>query len=258
MIEDETDQGFFLGINGYLQNAELTSSWHVSGLDTVPILVQIESDTVNFIKEIHLRDEAEHRYVLTYNSRGELKLRYRGTTHSATPEAVAWNEDIKWPEKWKPRGNHPPTPSGPVVLASAKPAIQPEPTPPDTEKDTIRTDESVLLPGNEVVDLQEEGMVVELPEAAEASDYQKLITALEKKQYEFDRLRLAQEYLKNHSVSVEELKKIFSIVKYDNTRLQLFDTAFPKLIDPAAAHELVSTMEYDISQQKIKERLNEK
>ncbi|MDZ7847057.1 MAG: hypothetical protein U5L96_09930 [Owenweeksia sp.] len=77
VIEDETEQGFFLGINGYLQNIEKSQQTRTTSLDTVPYVVLIDTDTTQIAKRIHLREPGTHRYVLTRNFYNELKLRYR-------------------------------------------------------------------------------------------------------------------------------------------------------------------------------------
>lgn len=261
VIEDQTGQGFYLGINGYLQNAELAKNWHTTQLDTVPFVVQIESDTVDFTKKIHLREKTSHRYVLAYNSRGQLRLRYRGSLSSPKVEAVAWNNELAWPEEWTPRGNNPrvpedePTEPAIVAVSNAKPeALEPEQRP--ALADSISDKDSVVLPGNKVVEIKEETTVPQPPAEPELSAYEELIQTLEKQQFEFDRLSTIQKFLAKNRLTVGELKEVFSIVKYDNTRLQLFDEAYPKLIDPAEADLLISTMEYDISKQKLKEKLD--
>jgi hypothetical protein len=99
IIEDERGEGFYLGINGYIQNEEKKTTLLIKDLDTSRYTFSIRSGSTEFAKNIQLREKGMHKYILTKDYYGKLKLRYRGMESKAPGDitALAYHQEIRWP-----------------------------------------------------------------------------------------------------------------------------------------------------------------
>lgn len=266
LIEDQTDQGFFLGVNGYLQNPEKKKNLVVKDLDTIPYVLHIDSDTSNFTKTIHLREKKTHKYVLTRNFKGELKLRYRGE-QSGTPkgyEVVSLDRSVAWPEEWKPR--HIKKDKEPELTASgsssANQSFREKEDPQDTgivSIETHSTDEEpqeLLLPGNDTVAVKSRTLEVTEPEF-DTPPFEQLIANLKETEFEFEKLVKSRKYAEEHILSTDQLREVFSVLSYDNSRLQLLKAAKKKILDPNNLGNLKDVFEYEVTQRQFQKIIDE-
>ena len=260
LIEDETQQGFFLGVNGFLQNTEKETAFAITQLDTIPYRLHIDSDTFHFEKNIHLREKSTHRYVLTKNFHGELKLRYRGTSN-AIPHHInsqAYDRSVVWPEHF---GNKIPVEAPEEVASTSEVAAADAVVSPKEDKDSVQVIEiepvnppneqnDVLLPSKDTLNEHQRKVVVSEPRFDHQS-FKDFISELKQTEFEFEKLTKSKGYLQKHGISSKELKQIFEVLKYDQTRLQVLKDAQEKIIDPQNLQILKAALEYEISKKEF-------
>lgn len=265
-IEDKTGAGFFLGLNDYLQHPERQERLLLTNIDTIPYKLQVEQDTVNFQRKLHLRKTGVHHFVLVKNFRGELKLRYRG---DAIPGGeyteVAYHTDVPWPQDWKPS----PTRASVNYWTAARArhdqnlsaTIQEEPLPADDTLEVIVTNPNdtsgVLRPDNDTI--QKSAVVVREPEEEEIPPFEQLISDLQQKQFEFEKMKLAKEFTAQQQLSIEEIRQILKQFRYDHSKLELLENATSYALNPHRLMELKNELDYVLSQQKFEMKIkNEK
>lgn len=276
IIEDERPEGFLLGVNGYLQNQEQAEALVITGLDTIAYHFSIKSGPIEFQKNIHLREVGTHKYVLTNDFYGKLKLRYRGL-QARLPSGISsvkLSDEIQWPSVTLATAD---TSSGipaagniidslpntAVSVAVAKDSqvnhsIKLVTT--TVDSNSLKTAE-ILTPGT-ADSLVKNNSV--RPDSSAASDnqaknqvFQSLINTLAIEEFEFERLRIAQEYLAANKIRAEQLGKLFEQLKYDQTRMQLTESAIAQVTDPENLPELSRYFEYEITKSKYILFLNE-
>lgn len=269
IIEDESKAGFLLGVNGYVQNTEPISLLMIKGLDTVPTQLLVElQPRVYFTKIIDLHEKGNYKYVVTTNSRDELQLRYRGTL-SKVPDGILAMEvqSVLAMEQTEP-----------IVTASVKSdeeeivpeIITPAPSPVIPTKEivhTIRVD-SIAPAKAEPVAIKIDTAKSETPIVTKepvvqpkdtlivkANPFDAFITDLSKTEFEFEKLQKSEDFAKNHNFTLEELKQVFNILTYDNSRLTLIRSVKGSFDDVSQMKELAEQLDYEISKVQLEEIL---
>lgn len=259
IIEDKTETGFKLGVNGFEQNTEPVKSLMINGLDTVPnqLLVELSSN-VWFTKIIHLRSKGNYQYIITTNSRDELQLRYRGTT--STPPAGITTLEVQRLMAMKQKQ--------PVITASV--------TSDDTivvkKVDTIKV--AAVVPTKEIVEVKKiqpepaPPIVVAKPTPIkdttsttiqkdtiinELNPFDLLMADLEETEFEFEKLQKSEAFAKDHTFTLEELKRVFNVLTYDASRLQLLRSIKANKADITIFKSLATELDYEISKQQFEE-----
>lgn len=259
IIEDKTETGFKLGVNGFEQNTEPVKSLMIKGLDTVPNQLLIElSSNVWFTKIIHLRSKGNYQYIITTNSRYELQLRYRGTT--STPPAGITSLEVQRLVAMKQKQ--------PVITASV--------TSDDTivvkKVDTIKV--AAVVPTKEIVEVKKiqpepaPPIVVAKPTPIkdttsttiqkdtiinELNPFDSLMADLEETEFEFEKLQKSEAFAKDHTFTLEELKRVFNVLTYDASRLQLLRSIKANKADITVFKSLATELDYEISKQQFEE-----
>lgn len=262
-IEDETGQGFYLGLNHYLQHPEKQTHLLLTGLDTVPYSLQLEQDTFNFQRKLHLRKTGNHFYVLKLNYRGQLKLRYRGDGKPAGEYAeVEYHRDVPWPEEWKPKGPVEKTDYWELAYArqkAAKQAALAHRAEPDADSlkivVTAESDSSgVLAAGNDTV--VKNTVVIEESEP-QPDSFEQFVKRLQNTQFEFDRVKMAKELSGKQRLSIAEIRTILKTLKYDHSKLDFLTNARTFALNPHDLDQLKNELEYVISQKKFEKLIEE-
>lgn len=259
IIEDKTETGFKLGVNGFEQNTEPVKSLMIKGLDTVPnqLLVELSSN-VWFTKIIHLRSKGNYQYIITTNSRDELQLRYRGTT--STPPAGITTLEVQRLMAMKQKQ--------PVITASV------------TSNDTIvvkKVDSikvAAVVPTKEIVEVKKIQPEPALPIVVakptpikdttpttiqkdtiinELNPFDLLMADLEETEFEFEKLQKSEAFAKDHTFTLEELKRVFNVLRYDASRLQLLRSIKANKADITIFKSLATELDYEISKQQFEE-----
>ena len=269
IIEDESKTGFILGVNGYVQNTEPVHSLAIKGLDTVPtqLLVELQPN-IYFTKIIDLHEKGIYKYVITTNSRDELQLRYRGALpkipegilamnvqHSVVMEqtepiitASVKSDDIKvTPKAITPTSPPPIIATKEIVQTKKLDSIAPaQPTPETTGVDTT-IDSTIAVSRSD--SLPKDTMI------SPVNPFDAFIADLSKTEFEFEKLQKSEDFAKNHTFTLAELKQIFNILTYDNSRLQLVRSVKGSFKDVSQMKDLAEQLDYEISKQQLNEIL---
>ncbi len=269
IIEDATNTGFLLGINGFVQNTDPVKELVVQKLDTFPFEVRVElSPNVFFVKKMHFHNKGNYKYIITTNSRDELQLRFRGepSTLPATATTIeAKNAVALRPltaltnieEKAQPKtiipeketqiavttkkGNEEP------VTAAAPQKKEEKPTPepikikeePVAKKDTAKQTPPPPPP----------------PVLKKEKTFAEFYADLKSTEFEFEKLNAAREFGNKHSYTVEELKQILAAMKYDNTRMEFMRATKDQWKGLNDVQSLRSSFEYEISKEQFNDLL---
>ena len=259
IIEDKTETGFVLGVNGFEQNTEPVKSLMIKGLDTVPnqLLVELDSN-IWFTKIIHLRSKGNYNYIITTNSRDELQLRYRGTTSAPPPGIVSIEVQRLVAMKQKQ----------PVITASVKS----DDTVTIKKIDTVKV--AAVVSTKEVMETKKldpepkPTIVVAKPKIIqdststnpkmdsiinEPNPFDLLMADLEETEFEFEKLQKSEAFAKDHTFTLEELKRVFNILTYDASRLQLLRSIKANKTDISIFKSLATELDYEISKQQFEE-----
>ena len=256
LIEDQRDEGFFLGIDGYLQNEEKLKAIYLTNLDTVSYQVSIRSGETEFTKPVQLREPGLHKYVLLTDYNNELKLRYRGLINQS-PSITALKgpkKEISWPEI-----------SATVAIAandevsadsSADTPRDEGPAVSDPPKDGSSTTMVMVLdhpevpPTDSTIKKELNTDTAGLNEVPGCAAFTSFLAGMDAQGYEFDRLSMCQEYLSAHRVKSQQIGEMFSRLKYDQTRMQLIRSALNRIIDPENLPDQSKFFEYEITKSK--------
>ncbi len=240
-ILDETERGFSLGVNGFLQNGTPLKHLHINGLDTIPTVLTVWQDSVNYFeKTIHFHQKGDYKYVLTENSRGTLQLRYRGEGEPPTgavkmkvARVLKMEEQMVFLEKPKKE-----------VSKIIKPQEQ-KPAENLPEKiDTIKVKIAAEKP----------------PEPIKISPQERFANFIQKMKetdLEFERLNQSLEYSKKYDFSIEEMAEVLKVLKYDNTRLQFLRAVIPQKEKWDGATVLYEALDYEVSRESLRGMLGE-
>ncbi|MDZ7847058.1 MAG: DUF4476 domain-containing protein [Owenweeksia sp.] len=85
----------------------------------------------------------------------------------------------------------------------------------------------------------------------EAPPFEQLLAQLRAEAYEFEKLTASLAYAKKHPLKVAELKQLFRLLSYDQTRLQLLQNISSRIRNPDRLAELEEELEYEISKKKL-------
>ncbi len=259
IIEDETEQGLFLAINGYLQHPEKQGKLVITHLDTIPYQLHIDSDTFRFNKTIHLREQTGHRYVLVKDFHGDLKLRYRGTSARlpAGYATVKYNRSIPYEDAVTTliasSVDEPPAETKEITKEADEAPTAKEVT--INVKPSDPPSDSVLLVNNDTISEAGRRVEVTIP-TPEPAPFEAFIARLAQKQYEFEKLVESQDYASAQKLTVAEIKQVFGFFKYDNTRLQFLKKIQGDIRDPANLGLLKDELEYEISKQELQKLID--
>src|SRR5690606_14719750 len=238
------------------------------GLDTIPTQLLVElQPKVYFTKIIDLHEKGNYKYIITTNSRDELQLRYRGTL-SKIPEGIL-AMDVQRTVVMEQ--------SEPIITVSVKsddPIVTPKITTPIPPP---------VVPAKEIVHIQKvDSLAPKNPKpvvaktdsinpentaatdsistakdsiVAKANPFDAFVADLSKTEFEFEKLQKSEAYAKNHNFTLEELKQVFNILTYDNSRLQLVRSVKASFKDVSQMKVLAEQLDYEISKQQLEEIL---
>lgn len=268
IIEDKTETGFLLGVNGFAQNTEATKEIALKGLDTIPNQLVIEmGPNISFSKIINIKSAGNYRYIVTTNSRDQLQLRYRGTLSAIPGDILTMNVQRTTPMAI----------SEPIVTAS----VQSDDNLNIKAIDTAKV--VAVIPTKEVVETkvftpptaptpvvslnQTKSDSLENPHPAtkvadsvivvnDINPFDAFMADLEQTEFEFEKLQKSQDFAKDHTFTIEELKEVFNAFTYDASRLQLIRSIKANKSDISTFKSLAESLDYEISKQQFEEILS--
>ena len=265
LIEDERGDGFFLGINGYVQNEEKKTKLLIKSLDTARYTFSIRCGLTEFSKVIQLREKGLHKYVLVEDFYGKPKLRYRGI-QAGTPGGVSvitMQSVIPWPDMTSEtivaevvRDTVTDTSMTTMAVVAATPVVP-------ASVDSMASDNTeVVLVQDSVADtaaadiIETADTLISTP-VEDTEGFRNFLSGLKAQEFEFDKLTMCQEYSSANNLSSEQLGLMFSELRYDQSRMQLIRSALDQIVDPENLEELASHFEYEITKSQYILFLNE-
>ncbi len=285
VFEDEVSDGFILGINGFLQNESKQQTIVITDFDTSTYDISIRQGANEINKKIQLREKGIHKYVVTTDFHGKLRLRYRGLQSKLPSNAhlATISKDLKWPMISSPEviaaaSNINESESiDSVVVASqarlvetdttssiedtAQTKIQAVAATPiisnsSTVKDSLSSVDTAIT-GNATDDLGRSDSSATSVQSATTALFPSFYKELTVQEFEFERLSVCENYLTNNQITAGQLGKMLEQLKYDQSKMQLTKSAYDRVIDPENLAELSKLFEYEISKSQFILFLNE-
>lgn len=282
-IEDKTESGFLLGINGYVQNTDPVQKLALSKLDTFPFIVRVELEPrVSFSKKMHFHESGSYHYIITTNSRDELQLRYRGKIKEIPAAVITMEVQATLPleslasrsdKSTQPKSPLPPPKEDPrpklakpdsakvTIAATTKPGKKPAPLP-EVKTDTtgeVSTTTAHISSTQPDTNSTPKIVTTSPPESPKPtpkkSTFEDFKNELKATEFEFEKLSKSQDFAKEHDFTTEELKQVLLVMKYDNTRLELLRSLSAQLQKMEEPKLLKQTLEYEISKQQFNDIL---
>ncbi len=263
-IEDQTGSGFKLGINGYIQNTDPTKQLIIQKLDTFPFDVRVElAPNAFFNKKMHFHERGHYHYIVTTNSRDELQLRYRGKMEQL-PEAVI-TMDLQHVLPQRPLASTAAVSKKPIPEATPHPIAQevpPENTLAEIDETTVEEQPVPPTPSSPNKPVQKaiagEQQIQSSPSAetpkptpSPVQTYEAFLTELRSTEFEFEKLNKSRDFARIHHYTLEELKQVLKVMKYDNTRLELIRALKAEIKEMGKTPALRESLEYEVSKQQF-------
>jgi hypothetical protein len=285
MIEDETKSGFKLVMNGFVQNEtalpKLNLQKFPEGENQVLILLE---NGFQIRRKIPKLEKGIHKYVIYKTFRGDFKIRYRGSSGSLSQSAIMidYHDDLAHVdpsartivqadtlsrfEEWQEAQADPiaasaPLPKADSVPVSHKVVLETEIVVPAQVEERTATVDS--LKGKEnpqdklVSDEELESQVTLAADAPEkpneAQAYESFEQQFKLSQFEFDKLKLAKDFVSKYPMSAEQSVRVLKGLKYDQSRLDFLQYLLSKQDNLGEAKaELLSCFDYELSIQQAK------
>ena len=275
IIEAETEEGFLLGINGYLQNEEATQALVITRLDTSVYQFNVKTGAKEFGKKVQLRESGNHKYVLTKDFNGHFKLRYRGLQSKlpASATSISYHEDSEWissiaatsivaTEVIKEHNLEEMAPK--EVLADPEiPASKPDTlVERATTTDSSSSSNAVALLFTSSDTLQGESEKKDSSDTltinpGSEANFQLVLEKLAQTEFEFDKLSICKEYISGNKIDSDQLGTLFSQLRYDQSRMQLARHSIQQVTDPENLSAQSIHFDYEVTKSKYILFLNE-
>jgi hypothetical protein len=284
LIVDETSQKFDLGIDGFKQNDMPCTEFLVVDLDSSFHFLNLKiagEQEIEFSKKVQFKKEGTYAYALVKNFKGRHQLRYRGiaTNSSISIKAHKFNTDKAWFESKKeiagvtnPSNSlankleaeplNPPSLDSSISQQAINKPIDSSSSPSvkivSYRKDTslVANEEKAKVPEPNIASIPDSIAVQKKTKfdstASRFNDFQQLIIDIKKEEFEFNKLNKAKNYLINHAISTKEVKRLFLLFKYDNTRIQFLGFAVERLSDPQNISQLENSFDYELSKEQFR------
>lgn len=216
--------------------------------------------------------EGKHKYIVNTDRSGNLKLWYRGAYKQRADSVVLYKAKSEFPVVWV----QPNKPSKVLTLheerkdtllaikadkeqISAEKKLDSnlvallgetnneliESSAADAKSDSIKPEKSKSL---EIKVIEK----VEKITPREASS-DEIIQILAAKEFEFDKLSTAMEYVRNHPADAERAREICKILKYDLTRIQFLKVAYQSATNVENFDTLEDVFDFEASRQQFLE-----
>lgn len=97
-----------------------------------------------------------------------------------------------------------------------------------------------------------------LPKPAADTIFEKLITKIELKNKEFEKLQLAKTFIKEHKITTANARTIINHLGFENTRFELLMLLVEHCKDPENLESLADLLQFDPTKNSYLERVNER
>lgn len=291
MIEDETKSGFKLVMNGFVQNEtalpKLNLQKFPEGENQVLILLE---NGFQIRRKIPKLEKGIHKYVIYKTFRGDFKIRYRGSSGSLSQSAIMidYHDDLahvdpsartivqadtlsrfkEWQEaQAEPIAANDSLPKADAAAVADKAVVEDNAV---VEAEIVEADQAVervaivdSLKGKDdpqeklVSDEELENqatLAADAPEKPnEAQAYEGFEQQFKLSQFEFDKLKLAKDFVGKYPMSAEQSVRVLKGLKYDQSRLDFLQYLLSKQDNLGEAKaELLSCFDYELSIQQAK------
>jgi hypothetical protein len=245
LFESKLDYTLLIGIDGFVQNPEPVSEAVITGLDTglhaIDILA-MGKDTLLFNKKIRLLEKDKQHYVLEEDFQGNKNLHYRGFVERFPLKAMklkqqkllAYNPFIK--EHFLPKHGSPTPPKEKVVATNTPPHVAKASNEArETAKELVQTaskvPESTLATAAKLqAEKDSLNLYIRSQKAKVAANaFPTAVAKIQGQDFEFEKLQTALAYVNAQKISLEEVKELAALLRFDDSRLQLCTLAKKKL-----------------------------
>lgn len=263
LFESADNEAFHLVINGFQQTEVPLERLQISGLPSGEHeLIFLLEDGRRLQRKLSWREKERRKYLLTENYRGKFQLRLRGhqDTEAYTALSIAYTEKVPYQEKVAiPVASQAKDSLGPslsaadtlkkpeAIAVTIEPVTETAPAPEAKQEQAQEVENSSTAVSSQPIATANHG-AADAPN--DSASFERFIIALELNSFEYDKVLAAQQYLGEHSMGVDELKKVLASFKYDQTRLQFLDFFLQKeKINKTELATLVGVFDYDLSRQ---------
>ena len=286
MFEDQTESGFKLVMNNFIQNETALPKLNLQKFPTAEneVLIILNSG-LRIQQKLPIFKKGIHKYVIYRDYSGSTKLRYRGVYNDLSQSALmfdyseakpwiessdqnlAQNDTNSRYEEWKNENLE--TQENKVqdsvisiaevkidtttVLANEEAKLKPDGNviaKPDTKKDSLKSKPVALATP------KADSTIALKPDSAKAPKTKPYLSFSAKflsSNFEFDKVQMAKDYGKEKEISEEQMVEILSSLKYDQSRIDLLRTLLPKQNHLLKSEEkLIACLDYDLSKQEAK------
>lgn len=285
MFEDQTESGFKLVMNNFIQNETALPKLNLQKFPSKEneVLI-ILSSGLRIQQKLPVFKKGVHKYVIYRDYSGSTKLRYRGVYDDLSQSALmfdyseakpwiessdqnlAQNDTNSRYEEWKnenleARENK--VQDSVISIAAVKidtsavltnvEKLKPDGNTigkPETKKDTLKSKPVVLATPNADSAIASNPDSVKAPKA---KPYLSFSAKFLSSNFEFDKVQMAKDYGKEKEISEEQMVEILSSLKYDQSRIDLLRTLLPIQNHLLKSEEkLIACLDYDLSKQEAK------
>lgn len=278
MIEDQTESGFKLVMNNFIQNETALPKLNLQKFPTTENeVIIILNSGLRIQQKLPAFKKGIHKYVIYRDYSGATKLRYRGVYNDLSQsalmfdysEAKAWiengnqnlaqNDTNSRYEEWKNENLKAQKIESSDSLISIA-TVKVDPNTALANEETMAKSDSSKEPSKptllvETSPITDSVLVSKADSliAPKAKPYLSFNTKFLNSSFEFDKVQMAKDYGSEEEISEEQMVEILSSLKYDQSRIDLLRTLLPKqehLLQSEA--KLIACLDYDLSKQEAK------
>lgn len=284
MIDDETKSGFKLVMNGFLQNETALPKLNLQKFPADQNQLTILLNNGLSLKHTLPRlEDGIHQYVIYKDYKGKIRFRYRGVHNTLSQSAIMidYHDDLpypiqtviaqvdtttnypEWKEKQKEEASLVVVDSNPKEISGADLREQIETGHPITggpleiqkkgkEEASDKPKESLVT--DDATSIAEEPTTSEAPKEAKPINlYQDFIAAFKLSEFEFDKLKLAKEFIASEKIDEKQAVEILKGLKYDQSRLDFLQFLISKQAHLKNSQEaLIACFDYDLTKNQAK------
>lgn len=263
-IESQDEKGFWLSLNGALQNDQAVPALWLDGIPANARLTLLY-DSTRIAKSVDL-PPGLHHYVIARDHHGHPRLRYRGQVkdkpRNLSPSRVKTGTPA--PETWQQLA-HSPDPRRLETLREglfapgslAEDSVPKTPQPPDSLRVTSAPSDTatpVLAADNIPADTAAHSTVTP-PPAEPKVLFPEVMARAGAEEFEFEKLRLLLNFSSENEITAAQVKEVFALLKYDQTRLQFLRESLEQISDPEKLSGLKDQLDYQHSREQLAEIL---
>jgi len=282
MIEDQTESGFKLVMNNFIQNETALPKLNLQKFpnETNEVIILLNSGK-RIQQKLPAFKKGIHKYVIYRDYSGATKLRYRGIYNELVQSAIMfdYSEEIPWVdttvnsiaqndtnsryEAWKKenlKAENTVVDNTVKTIEPPKKEVPPLRTEPGTDADSTKKAPAIAISEKPETlpepSPKKDSLLVlntDTTKSSQDTPYLNFSTKFMNSNFEFDKLQMAKDYGNQEKISEEQMVEILSNLKYDQSRIDLLRTLLAQqnhLLKSEA--KLIACLDYDLSKQEAK------